>query len=343
MAELCNYYTFTNITNMEDFLANIRDCASLNGWIIDKDDITDNKELYLHSNHGGRNLYFSMRSFMTHDPDEPNAWYHVLELFANTGFDDSKSVNEQPGKWGEWTAHWYDYDYRFKLFFPMLHQYVIASSQALFVFYDCYKSEILQGSDVHIEGSLPGRWVLSLAFGGIDLYNDSDTEGNFFFCDYPIIEPNYNDTQTWIFYIHSSAFGTNTEVSDIYPTEVLYYGGNKINADCGISTARTIRYGYGRYETTLPTYGKKGFKYCDGVRLNEWSSRTSMIKPIVSIHHEDAENQYFFPIGEFPYYACKAYPHAKAGDVLSFGTRKFIVFPLISYTEEYGIAIEVNP
>ena len=61
MAELCNYYVFPDVDSPESFLTNIKNVAVSNGWVCDKDDINSNWELYLHSNHSGRNLYCSMR------------------------------------------------------------------------------------------------------------------------------------------------------------------------------------------------------------------------------------------------------------------------------------------
>jgi len=343
MAELCNHYVFPDVDSPQSFLANIKNVAVSNGWVCDKDDINDNWELYLHSNHGGRNLYYSMKMNYEWIAYE-DLYFYTLLLYANTGFDDSKGVDEQPGKWGQFptfkdTTTPGLRNYRFNFNFPLLNQYVVASEQAVFVFIDFYKSIITFPTH-----SYPNRLIFSFGFGGIDLYNEDESEGNFYFGDYMPIWYNTDWHNGGWDILESTAFGKWCDGS---PLGLLYNGVNKVDEHFGISTVKCVHYhsNGSRDDRSLDEikYGRQGFKYRDGVQWNEWCSRTTMLKPIVSVYYEDAENEYFFPIGELPYYSCCVWPRAKAGDVLTFGSRKFIVFPLISYTETYGIAIEVNP
>ena len=49
MAQPCKVFTYMNVTTEKDALANIRNAAESGGWIIDKDAIDADRELYLHS------------------------------------------------------------------------------------------------------------------------------------------------------------------------------------------------------------------------------------------------------------------------------------------------------
>ena len=59
MAQPCKVFTYTNVTTEKDALANIRNAAESGGWIIDKDAIDADRELYLHSlGNGSQKLFF---------------------------------------------------------------------------------------------------------------------------------------------------------------------------------------------------------------------------------------------------------------------------------------------
>jgi len=346
MALPCNYYVFENVNDVESFLTNLKDCASDNGWTIDKDDISNSGELYLHSNHLGRNLYYSMKGHLKTIGD---CSFYRLSLYANRGFDETKAVNEQPGQWNPLPGDSSGSNGEFKLFFPMRKQYVLANEQALFVFYDCYKSEAIAPTGLDWTSDIfPDRLILGMGIGGIDLYNESDTEGNFLFFDFIEIRDEWgNQIIPWM---ESGSLGSRREEQFC----LLYGGENAVTRDkFGLSVGWQIVYQMDwnpNYITHLKPcdshwciWGKHGFRYGWAVVVNQSYLRLSLIKPIVSIYETDETNEYFYPIGEMPYYACKGYPYTKAGDIMQFGTRKFVAFPLLNYTEEaIAIAVEVQ-
>ena len=322
MAAPFNYQIFNNVTDRETFLNNIRNVATANGWTIDKDDISANQELYLHSNgNGNQNLYFSMKV----------DYYYVADYMfiqGNTGFDANSTWDNQPGKFTSPNAYADNNYYRAMpyLWFPIQKQYILVNSQMILVFCDMVSTSPI----------LTGRVVTHFVLGAIDTYKDSDTEGNLIIT--------YQIAYKCLTY--NGGFGGYS--SDILGTRLynntasrdfglLYYSTNKFNTDLGISVHIVSDCGHGDY-----TIGSKGYQYTHAVQFNDWASRTSLIKPIVSIKHTTTEDVFFYPIGELPYYACKAYPYYKAGDIITQGTRNFMVFPILEYTNEYGVAIEVN-
>jgi len=332
MAAPFNYQIFNDVTDKETFLSNIRNVAQNNGWIIDKDDISNNSELYLHSNgNGNQNLYFSMKVDYYYASD-------YIFIQGNTGFDTNSTWDNQPGKF---TSPVLNGDSRATLpylWFPIQKQYVIVNGQMVIVFCD-----MISASSV-----LNGRVIGHLGFGSIDNYDLSNTEGNLVIAH----EISY-DYAYWTGTGGKSAGGYSSNILgaklfNAYNTAskdfgLLYLSENKFNTDLGI-TAYVYNAHNGSYGGADRTYyyGQKGYHYNYAIRFNDWASRTSLIKPIVSIKNTTSTDVYFYPIGELPYYACKAYPYSKAGDIITQGTRKFMIFPLFSYTYGNGVAIEVN-
>jgi len=331
MAAPFNYQIFNNVTDRETFLNNIRNVASNNGWTIDKDDITNNQELYLHSTgNGNQNLYFSMKIIPL------NSDFQYIRMCGNTGFDSSQSWDNQPGKWYE-TYYYHAYSNYYTIpdiGFPITRQYIIANSQLILVFLDIDISSFY-GPDLN-----KTRLMLHLGIGAIDTYiGSSDTEGNYMFL-YGDYRNNPEMNQIW-----SAILGTFNNGSYTSSGGLLYKGENKYNSDLGLSIRKIINLQSVRindYSSDSDSYGIKGYHYNYAVQFNDWASRTSLIKPIVSIKHTTTEDVFFYPIGELPYYACKAYPYYKAGDIITQGTRKFMVFPILYYTNGDGVAIEVN-
>ena len=319
MAAPFNYQIFNNVTDRETFLNNIRNVASNNGWTIDKDDIANNQELYLHSTgNGNQNLYFSMKvqDYIIRNGSNLGPAFYIL---GNTGFDTNSAWDSQPGRYSELyiETNWSNPDYALipYLYFPISKQYILANSQMVIILEDMVNT--------HTSTRLVGHQY----FGAIDTYNPNDSEGN--------VAAVYLDAR------HSAdrcsaLFGIPSYNDKCYG--LLYKGENKFNEDkLGVSTFWNS---YGeQFEDNI---GQLGYQYRYAVQFNDWASRTSLIKPIVSIKDTTSTDVYFYPIGELPYYACKAYPYYKAGDIITQGTRNFMIFPLFSYTYGNGVAIEVN-
>ena len=86
-------YTFTSVTNT-NFLTNIKTCVLKHGWVVDKDDLTTNEELYLHNT---SNNYYSFKLIASND----EAQEKCLIVHGNTGFNETLAYDAQPGKFTE--------------------------------------------------------------------------------------------------------------------------------------------------------------------------------------------------------------------------------------------------
>ena len=342
MAAPFNYQIFNNVTDRETFLNNIRNVASNNGWTIDKDDIANNQELYLHSNgNGNQNLYFSMKIVTAH-----NSNIQYIVMCGNTGFDAGQTYNNQPGKWYETnhSEHSSSYGYYYyipDIGFPITKQYILVNNQLILVFFD------IDTSSFYTPNICKHRLILHLGMGAIDTYKgNSDTEGNYMFIHGD--SRNYEHYNNRLDYLWPAILGIyHSDNDNASSGGLLYKGENKYNYDLGLSVRKILYiYSNGISDTSSSgssdSYGIKGYHYNSAVQFNDWASRTSLIKPIVSIKHTTTEDVFFYPIGELPYYACKAYPYYKAGDIITQGTRHFMVFPILYYTNGNGVAIEVN-
>lgn len=329
MAAPFNYQIFQNVATKEDFLTNIKTVASDNGWTIDKDDISANAELYLHSTgNGSQNLYYSIKAQLVNAADS-------IYICANTGFDTGSAWDAQPGKFNSYRVS----KSSCAIFYP-LTQYVLVENSNVLCFWD----------DIDLYS---GRILGSLYFGAIDSYKVNETEGNMCLVYYASNYVNKNfrgSVLSGLYYFGHNYYGYN------YPAinALLYNGIDRIGdttnlgsfykgiGDDNQKTSFSINKWTYNSGSSAASVTYNGYQYNYAVQYNDWASRNSLIKPIVSIADSDATNTYFYPIGELPYYACKAYPYTKAGDIVDYGTRKFMVFPLLNYTDGDGVAIEVN-
>lgn len=84
-------YTFASDTVDVDFLSNLKSVLTKNSWVVDKDDITTNDELYIHNS---KDMYFSLKLVKAYNDETKKC----LLVHGNTGFDASLSWDAQPGK-----------------------------------------------------------------------------------------------------------------------------------------------------------------------------------------------------------------------------------------------------
>lgn len=84
-------YTFTSDTLDVDFLSNLKSVLTKNSWVVDKDDITTNDELYIHNS---KNMYFSLKLIKAYNDETKKC----LCVHGNTGFDTTLAWDAQPGK-----------------------------------------------------------------------------------------------------------------------------------------------------------------------------------------------------------------------------------------------------
>lgn len=105
MAQPCKVFSYTNVGTEKGVLANIASAALSGGWVMDKDAVDADGELYLHSTgKGGQRLYFSLRLLGAHDSAER----FMLAVHGNTGFDASAAWDAQPGRFTERMASGYN-------------------------------------------------------------------------------------------------------------------------------------------------------------------------------------------------------------------------------------------
>ena len=320
-----NYQVFPNVQTIEDVLGNIKLVASSNGWTIDKDDIATNQELYIHNTgNGSQNLYFSLKGSITSTVYETNNATRI-NTYGNTGFDSGASVNAQPGRYTDNKAD-------LAVQFPITNQYILANGTNLVSIFDFNFSGHYYNA----------RFLTHLFMGAIYTYKANETEGNFAsssqacfdlstYSQYDLFVDAYFNT----FIFHEQLGGY------IYQSGLFYNGvkqntvSNKVKVGINFYSHKTHSGGLTLEDIQYPRY--------DGmVKYNTTVSRTTLIKPIIYLNYSDSTDTYDYPIGEFPYYACKAYPYSKAGDIITAGTRNFMVFPLLQYTDANGVAFEVN-
>ena len=321
MSLLYNYQIFPNVATVEDLLGNIKLVASSNGWTIDKDDIATNQELYLHNTgNGSQNLYFSLKGSITSTQSETNNATRI-NVYGNTGFDTGLTVDAQPGRY---TNNSCDMIVQF----PIIKQYILANSTNLLSVFDYNFSGYYYSP----------RLLPHLFIGAIDTYKTNETEGNF--AASTVYTPADYDEFTDIYF---NAFHQRIYSTYPYPAGLFYNGIKQNTADNKVKVGM-----YYFSSVTLSAYEyiyPLDYQYprYDGmVKYNTTVSRTTLIKPIIYLNYSGATDTYDYPIGEFPYYACKAYPYSKAGDIITAGTRNFMVFPLLQYTDGNGVAFEVN-
>ena len=67
-----------------------------------------------------------------------------------------------------------------------------------------------------------------------------------------------------------------------------------------------------------------------------------MVKPIIFNYEIVGVDNYFYPTrASLPYYATRMKPHHSVEDIISIGSRDFMIFPLFDVNDYFGIAIEV--
>ena len=324
MSSPYNYQIFPNVATIEDVLGNIKLVASSNGWTIDKDDIATNQELYLHNTgNGSQNLYFSLKGVITSTYNETNNATRI-NTYGNTGFDAGAAVNAQPGK--------YSNSNNMLIQFPIINQYILANNTNLVVIFNF----IFSYEDAHYNNQ-ETQILPHLFIGALDTYKDPETEGNFISSSYyfsGVSYPGYDWHSEYLDCYFNGFYRT------IYINSLFYNGiaqnTSEYKVKIGIGFSSYLAYSVKVYDYQYPRY--------DGmVKYNTTVSRTTLIKPIIYLDYSDETDAYDYPIGEVPYYACQAYPYSKAGDIIIAGTRKFMVFPLLQYTDSKGVAFEVNP
>lgn len=311
-----NYQTFTNVATIEDVLSNIKTVAVANNWVIDKDDIATNQELYLHNlGNGSQNLYFSLKGVITSTHNETNNATKII-VCGNTGFDTTLAYNSQPGYF---STNGYD----MLVQFPITVQYVLTNI-----------TNLLSTFDYQFSGYYFSKRLLPHLFiGSIDSYTVGDTEGNL--C-------------TSGFYTGYSIYGTE-DLSDVY-VNIFKDSSDKSVASgllynsVGQQPTSNMGMSFWSYVSSGNAVGTARFqypRYDNMVKYNTTISRTTLIKPIIYLNYSTSTDVFDYPIGELPYYACKVYPYSKAGDIITAGTRSFMVFPLMNYTDANGVAFEV--
>ena len=358
MAAPSKAYTFANVSSCQTFLGNIASVAQAEGWTIDKDDISGNGELYLHSTgNGSQALYFSMKLLEAHDV---SGLYH-LAIQGNTGCDGGQDWLSQPGRWTSlWTGKYgagigdfYDvYDGR-NLFahwlcLPCTTQYVLANSQVVICVYDT--------TTLAAELKPNGRYCMFLAFGAFDSYKSNETEGNFILATTirgKTQGSSDGEIHTWHTGAYQERAGDDISARDIRFHGLLWDSANLMaehwwwTSDTTLKTRslqvseRYCWHGSGA-SADYSNISKAAILYDDAIKWNNWCSRSVLIKPILTRWHQTATDTYLYPIGEWPWYAAVHHPYYRCGEIATIGSRQFMMFPLFEYDSGYGVAVEVT-
>lgn len=333
------YYKFQNVETATQCFENLKTVAETEGWTIDKYISGEDGELYLHSlGNGNQSLYYSMTWFpFTNDYGDTA---HALRVYGNTGFDDTLAVNNQPGNYNSEnvtsTRHGNPNDAMF-ITFPINCQYVFVNNSQILMFIDHFFNSFHM-SDTFV---LDGRYIESFYIGSIDLYKSDDSYGNILvYSGFT----KYSDTEyDW------HLLGASTYYSNVCGAYDLYYDGVKShkNGLLGISINICYIYCYTKsymegINFTRELHTVRGFNYVNSINFNDFTNKAILIKPIVYIKHSVEGYDYFFPIGELPFYASVHSPYFYVGQEVSYGTRNFVAMTYGKYNNNYGVIIEIE-
>jgi len=350
-----NYYTFSNIQSPSQFFDNLVSVANLNGWTIDKYVSGDEGELYLHSlGNGNQKLYYSFQwvyagnnSYVVNGSN-----LYDIRLYSNLGFDSSLTVNNQPGVWSSISS--YNTPVKMQpIQFPVNKQYIFVNSSCLMVFSD-YTLFANLFTTITSTTFSSQRIINHIVIGSIDSYlGNSETFGNLHIISGQTFNVNNN-----VYY--TSGLGGNPMSSPYYTLatdsfkfvfSIYYLNETKFSGYytklLGLSST-CYAYVLGSYKSAFkggdyyPPNTYYGFNYDKALTFNSYTNKAVLLKPIISIKHTIAGYNYFFPIGELPYYLSVHNPYFIAGQEIYYGTRKFIAMPLLYYDCNYGVMIEVN-
>ena len=375
MAQPCKVFTYTNVTTEKDALANIRNAAESGGWIIDKDAIDADRELYLHSlGNGSQKLFFSLRLLQAYD----DTGKYMLCVHGNTGFNGSAAWDAQPGRFTERIVDMYMSNKSGRPVWgggstgnqsntgwwvvpPIVEQIVCVCSSFVL-------TAIRVISTLH-DGTTYTGWV-PLLFGAAD-GDEGETQLNM------VLRSAWGSIcamglmLSMLYELSTKIQGSWYNLIGNYGTIGVLYGG--VNVDClpdeqdygypqyseaasVVRTSITIRpllgggwYGDGRVRGDIVnagvtiTYCYKGRTcpsvpcYNRAVLQNPGTLRNMLIKPLLySCGGEDIR-----VIGELPYWAVNM-RGLKPKDRIRIGGRVFMVFPDISDSDEIGLAVEVE-
>lgn len=375
MAQPCKVFTYTNVTTEKDALANIRRAAESGGWIIDKDAIDADRELYLHSlGNGNQSLFFSLRLLQAYDDAEK----YMLCVHGNTGFDGSATWDAQPGRFTERIVDLYmskesgrpvwggakanlQSNTGWWVVPPIVEQIVCVCSSFVLT--------ALRVISTLYNGTYYTGWV-PLLFGAAD-----GDEG----------EPQLNMVvrSAWgsmcamglmvsmLYELSRNVQGYWYELISNYGTIGILYGGGNVDClpdreGCGYPRSAKASSAVRTSVTSRPWLGLSGYvdgrvqgkivnggstiEYCykggtcpsvpcynRAILQNPGTLRNMLIKPLLYVcGGEDIR-----VIGELPYWAVNM-RGLKPKDRIRIGGRVFMVFPDISDDDEIGLAVEVE-
>ena len=332
---LFKLYTYNNVQSAADFLTNLRNVASYEGWVIDNFTTANPHYLYLHSNgNGNQSLYYSMcmryignqTSYVSNAGD---LW--TIVVYGNTGYNSANTYDNQPGKWTQNENSWYPLKGYF-ITFPAEKQYIFINSSQIIVFTTSYHTfEYYDGSwSSYFKNT---KTNLGLYIGSINLYKSDYSQGNVMLLD------GFHRTNIGYLYVTSSLFGHREEAIYIFGG-VLFENTLKAGSDLGL-TVCLIWYLSNFYNIFSYIKNKRTYQYYLGGTFNSFSNKAIGMKPVVFVRHSVGGYTYFFPIGELPYWYTQAHPYHKTGDVITYGQRKFVIMSFFWEPSNHGVLLEV--
>ena len=326
MSMVFNYYAF-GTSDMDDILYNLKDKLSENGWIIDYDKISTEGKLAFHV--VDTQCYYTIEKnpiYQNLDTGEADSHYHPYNIHGNTGVD---------------TGTWYNptlgYEGGRKSYFIITNSYCLVNSQFCIL--------ILEGRSYHQSDCYHCIFYM---FGQLEIPNE-DQQGNFLW-----VTPSYSNYNPgeWSYFGCCPGYQIGVYYKDTFckpdniePDAENYY------CRCGRSFYGLLyRYTfYGESCCGNPDCGHCSYydtrNQLAGLPAQPYQFGRLYLRTLIIYHKYEQDGvTYIHPIAETPFYLCKYRGIEWYNKTITYNTRKFKVFPLvtINFANEFGIAFEVG-
>ena len=333
------YYKHTNVSTISAMLNNIASGASNHGWTIHSQ--TSTQLILSSTGNGNQALFYKIVVESTAGKARLRNNSNLFEAFIHGGLGFSSGDITNVWSQSYESSSYIDWLRGNPISIPINTQHIFVNQNGILCSLDCNHSFEL------LYGNYPGTWkqwwinrlMTNFYIGSISSYKDNETEGNILL-DARLISDSSAQHSTGIL----GGFVSTTTNS---PTPSLYYFSSLKSRNNVTISPQVGRY-VDSYGITLfnpqrasDNTSFKGIFYNPAIVFNTYTNKASLIKPLIFVFHSIAGYNYWFPIGELPYYATVCYPYYLAGEEVTYGNRTFIFIPIFYYTDDYGIAVEI--
>ena len=343
-------YKFNNVTSPADFLNNLKNAASAEGWRVDGQSGSGPWFLYLSSNgNGSQQLYYSFHLRHLGNTSYLQNASNLYTLFAvgNTGYNPSASWDNQPGRWTNLPTSNYNYLNGYFISFPVEAQYIFVNSSQIVMFTETthsFRFMAYDSGNVWFSTFENVKTNMGLFIGSIDLYKNNYNQGNALFLD----GTHYLSTQSFNYSRNtkSNLFGHINTTLNLDGYGLILFEGQRKRAEVGLSVV--LGYYVRNITDPLPftaSYSdinnKSTYQYRLGGSFLTFSNKLVAMKPVVFVRHAIGNYNYFTPIGELPYWYAPCSPYFKSGDIVQYGQRKFVIMSFFLANSPHGVLLEV--